>query len=139
MSEQDTGGFDFLTLLGLGAVIGAGLALFAGPKSSKELRKDVDKLRKEIEKSSEQLRNDLGKKSKRWKKEADKQMGKAGTRMRASGEDWLEEAEVKVGDLTNQLSEVVEDGVHTIRETISDELRALEKKLNRKKRRGLFR
>ena len=119
MSDRDSGGIDFAAAFTLGILFGAGVALLLAPKSGDSLRKDVKK------------------KGRRFRKDAGKQLGKTGERIRASGEEWLEDAEERLQGLTEEIAAAVEDGIRTIRETASDELKGIEKKLGRKK--GLFR
>ena len=120
MAAQDTGLADFMMAFSLGALFGAGLALFLAPQSGEKTRKE------------------LGKKSKKWKKEAGKKIEIAGENLRETGGEWLEEAEELVDDWSSEIAEAVEDGLKTIRSTVEDEIGKVEKKLGKKKK-GLFR
>jgi len=111
MGDRDTGAVDITAAFALGALVGAGLALFLAPQSGERTRKE------------------LGKKSRRWKKSAEKQI-------REIGDDWAEDAEERIQEWTQQITEAVTGGVETIREAVSDEIKSLEKKLGGKK--GLF-
>jgi gas vesicle protein len=119
MTTRESGMIDFMMAFSLGALFGAGLALFLAPQSG-------DKTRKE-----------LGKKSKKWKKEAGKKLEGAGETLRETGGDWLEEAEDMVGDWSS-ISEAVESGLQSIRSAVEDEIGKVEKRLGKKKK-GLFR
>src|SRR5688572_11616026 len=112
MADRSTGVIDIAAAFILGAMLGAGLALMLAPKSGEKTRKE------------------LGKKSRRWKKDAEK-------RLRESGGEWIDEAEERIDDWSKQIAEAVESGVETIRETVTEELKSLDKKLGGKK--GLFR
>lgn len=114
---DENGVVDFTAGFALGALFGAGLALFMAPQSGEETRKD------------------LGKKSKKWKKEAEGRIDEA----REAGAEWLEDAEDVVEKWTKEITEAVEDGVKTIREAVEEEIGDLEKKLGKKKKKGLFR
>lgn len=120
MADRDPGAFDFLAAFAVGALFGAAAALLAAPQTGEGLRKD------------------LGKKRKRLEKDARKQFGKAGGRLKESGGEWLDEAEEVVSELTTQVAAAVEDGVQTIRHAVADELKDLEKRMGRRKK-GLFR
>jgi gas vesicle protein len=112
MGDRNTGVFDIAAAFVFGAMLGAGLALVLAPHSGEKTRKE------------------LGKKSRRWKKDAEK-------RMRDTGGEWIDEAEERIDEWSKQIAEVVESGVETIRETVTEELKSLDKKLGSKK--GLFR
>lgn len=118
MADREGGAIDFTAAFVLGALFGAGVALFLAPKTGESLRKEARK------------------KGKTLKKDAGKHLGKAGERVREAGEEWLEEAEERLGDLTEEITEAVEEGMKTIRHTVAEELKDLEKKVGRKK--GLF-
>jgi gas vesicle protein len=119
MTTRESGMIDFLMAFSLGALFGAGLALFLAPQAG-------DKTRKE-----------LGKKSKKWKKEAGKKLEGAGETLREAGGDWLEDAEEMVGDWSS-ITEAVESGLQSIRSAVEDEIGKVEKRLGKKKK-GLFR
>ena len=119
MAARDTGLADFIMAFSLGALFGAGLALFLAPHSGEKTRKE------------------LGKKSKKWKKQAGKKIESAGENLRETGGEWLEEAEELVDDWSSELADAVEDGLKTIRSAVEDEIGKVEKKLGKKK--GLFR
>jgi gas vesicle protein len=119
MADREGGGIDFAAAFALGALFGAGVALFLAPQSGENLRKEARK------------------KGKGLKKDAEKHLGKAGERVREAGEEWLEEAEERLGGLTEEITEAVEEGMKTIRLTVAEELKDLEKKVG--KRKGLFR
>jgi len=121
MTDRDTGMVDFMMAFTLGALFGAGLALFLAPQSG-------DKTRKE-----------LGKKSKKWKKQAGKRIEKAGGELRETGGEWLEEAEGLVDDWSSEIAEVVEDGLKTIRSAVEEEIEKAGKTLSKRKKKGLFR
>lgn len=121
MADRDTSLVDFAMAFSLGALFGAGLALFLAPQSG-------DKTRKE-----------LGKKSKKWKKQAGKRIEKTGGELRETGEEWLEEAEGLVDGWSSEIAEVVEDGLKTIREAVEDEIQKAGKTLSKRKKKGLFR
>ena len=112
MGDRNTGVIDIAAAFVLGAMLGAGLALVLAPQSGEKTRKE------------------LGKKSRRWKKDAEK-------RMRDAGGEWIDDAEERIEEWSKQIAEVVESGVETIRETVTEELKSLDKKLGSKK--GLFR
>lgn len=114
MSDRDAGAVDFAAAFALGALFGAGIALFLAPDSG-------EKTRKKMKKKGERLRKD-----------ADRAIGDA----REVGEEWLDEAEERMVDLTAEMTRAVEQGVATIRGAVSQELDKIEKKLGRK--RGLF-
>ncbi|MGH7543514.1 MAG: YtxH domain-containing protein [Gemmatimonadota bacterium] len=124
MSQRDLGSFDFTAAFLLGALFGAGIALFLAPKAGDDLRKD--------------LRKDVRKRSKRFKKDAGKQFEKAADSMRETGGAWREDAEVRIADLRTEIASAVEDGVRSIRETAAEELKGIEKRIHNRKR-GLFR
>lgn len=124
MSQRDFGSFDFTAAFLLGALFGAGIALFLAPKAGDNLRKD--------------LRKDVRKRSKRFKKDAGKQFEKAADSMRETGGAWREDAEVRIADLRTEIAAAVEDGVRSIRETAAEELKGIEKRIHNRKR-GLFR
>jgi len=111
MADRDTGGIDIAAAFVLGALLGAGLALFLAPQSGEKTRKEI------------------GKKGRRWKKEAEKQI-------REVGDEWVDDAEERIQQWTQQITDAVTSGVETIRETVSDEMKGLEKKLGGKK--GIF-
>lgn len=124
MSQRNTGSFDFMAAFFLGALFGAGIALFLAPKAGEDFRKD--------------LRKDARKTSKRFRKEAGRQFGKAAESLRETGSDWRVEAEDRLGELREEISAAVEDGVRSIRETAAEELKGIEKRIHNRKR-GLFR
>lgn len=111
MADRDSAVVDIAVAFVLGALLGAGIALMFAPQSGEETRKD------------------LGKKGRKLKKEAEKQL-------REAGEEWVDDAEEQIQDWTQQIADAVSSGVETIRETVSEEIRGLEKKLGGKK--GLF-
>lgn len=119
MTTRESGMIDFMMAFSLGALFGAGLALFLAPQTGEKTRKE------------------LGKKSKKWKKEAGKKLEGAGETLRETGGDWLEEAEDMVGDWSS-ISEAVESGLQSIRSAVEDEIGKVEKRLGKKKK-GLFR
>jgi gas vesicle protein len=112
MGDKNTGVIDVTISFLLGAILGAGLALFLTPQSGEKARKEATK------------------KGRRWKKDAEK-------RMRETGGEWIDEAEERLEDWSKQIAQAVESGVETIRETMTEELRSLDKKLGGRK--GLFR
>lgn len=120
MSQRDTGAVDFTAAFVLGALFGAGIALLLAPQPGQNLRKDVRK------------------KSRRIRKDAGKQFEKAAGSIRESGAEWKEDAEERLGALSEEISAAVEEGVRSIRETAAEELKGIEKRLNRRKK-GLFR
>jgi gas vesicle protein len=120
MSQRNTGSFDFVAAFFLGALFGAGVALFLAPKAGDDLRKDVRK------------------QSRRLKKDAGKRFEKAAGTARERGEVWREDAEGRIADLRTEISAAVEDGVRSIRETAAEELKGIEKRIHNRKR-GLFR
>lgn len=120
MTQRDSGSFDFVAAFFLGALFGAGVALFLAPKTGDDLRKDVRK------------------RGKRMKKDAGKQFGKAAGSVRETGGTWREDAEDRIADLRTEISAAVEDGVRSIRETAAEELKGIEKRIHNRKR-GLFR
>ena len=124
MSQREHGSFDFVAAFFLGALFGAGLALFLAPKTGDDLRKDVRK------------------RGKRMRKDAGKQFGKqferAAGSLRETGDAWREDAEDRIADLRTEISAAVEDGVRSIRETAAEELKGIEKRIHNRKR-GLFR
>src|SRR5688572_19163846 len=117
MAARDAGLADFMIAFSLGALFGAGMALFVAPKSGEDTRKE------------------LGKKSKKWKKQAGKRLEEASETLKETGGDWLEDAEGIVGDWSSGIAEVVEEGIQSIRSAVQDEI---EKRLGKKKK-GLFR
>jgi gas vesicle protein len=119
MADRDSSLMDFMIAFSLGALFGAGLALFLAPQSG-------DKTRKE-----------LGKRSKKWKKQAGKKVEHAGESLRETGGEWLEEAEELVDDWSSEISDAVEVGIKSIRSAVEDEIGKVEKRLGKKK--GLFR
>ena len=119
MTTRESGMIDFMMAFSLGALFGAGLALFLAPQTGEKTRKE------------------LGKKSKKWKKEAGKKLEGAGETLRETGGDWLEEAEEMVGDWSS-ITEAVESGLQSIRSAVEDEIGKVEKRLGKKKK-GLFR
>ena len=119
MAAQDSGLADFIMAFSLGALFGAGLALFLAPQSGEKTRKE------------------LGKKSKKWKKQAGKKIDAASETLKETGGEWLEDAEEIVEDWSSEIAEAVEDGIKTIRSAVEDEIGKVEKKLGKKK--GLFR
>jgi gas vesicle protein len=121
MAAQDSGITDFMMAFSLGALFGAGLALFLAPQAG-------DKTRKE-----------LGKKSKKWKKQAGKKLEGAGETLRETGGEWLEEAEELVDDWSSEITEAVESGIQSIRSAVEDEIGKVEKRLGKRKKKGLFR
>jgi len=120
MADRDSSLMDFMMAFALGALFGAGLALFLAPQSG-------DKTRKE-----------LGKKSKKWKKQAGKKIEDAGESLRETGGEWLGEAEELVDDWSSEIADAVEDGIKSIRSAVEDEIGKVEKTLGKKKK-GLFR
>ncbi|HUP01743.1 MAG TPA: YtxH domain-containing protein [Gemmatimonadota bacterium] len=119
MGDTDSSGIDFAAAFTLGVLFGAGVALLLAPQKGDELRKG------------------FAKKGRRLQKDAGQQLGKAGERIRETGGEWLEDAEGRLHDLTDEIGQAVEEGIRTIREAAADEIKELEKKLGRKK--GLFR
>ena len=105
MNDRENPLIDLATTFALGALFGAGMALFLTPQSGEELRED------------------LGRRGRRWSKEAGRHLG---------------DAEEQMGDVTARIAEAVEDGVQSIRETVEAEVRSIEKKFERKKKKGLF-
>lgn len=124
MSQRDRGSFDFMAAFFLGALFGAGVALFLTPKTGDDLRKD--------------LRKDVRKRGKRLKKDAGKQFERAAGSVREAGGAWREDAGDRIADLRTEISAAVEDGVRSIRETAAEELKGIEKRIHNRKR-GLFR
>lgn len=120
MTTRESGMIDFMMAFSLGALFGAGLALFLAPQPGEKTRKE------------------LGKKSKKWKKEAGKKLEGAGETLREAGGDWLEDAEEMVGDWSSEITEAVESGLQSIRSAVEDEIGKVEKRLGKKKK-GLFR
>jgi gas vesicle protein len=120
MAARDSGMIDFMMAFSLGALFGAGLALFLAPQSGEKTRKE------------------LGKKSKRWKKQAGKKIEDAGESLRETGGEWLEEAEGLADDWSSEIADAVEDGLRSIRSAVEDEIGKVEKSLGKKKK-GLFR
>lgn len=121
MAERDAGLGDFMIAFSLGALFGAGMALFMAPQSGEETRKD------------------LGKKSKKWKKQAGKKLEEASETLKESGGDWLEDAEELVEDWSSGIADVVEEGIQSIRSAVQDEIERVEKRVGKKKKKGLFR
>ena len=111
MEDQSGGLADFMIAFSLGALFGAGMALFLAPQSGEKTRKD------------------LGKKSKKWRKQAEN--------LRESGGEWFEEAGERAGDWSSEIADAVEDGLQSIRSAVEQEIGKVEKKLGKKK--GLFR
>ena len=107
MPDRDNDFVDVAMAFTLGALLGAGLALFLAPDSGQKTRKE------------------LGKRGRKLKKRAQKEL-------RAAGEEWVGEAEERIQDWTEQITDAVTSGVETIREAVSDELKGLEKKLGKK-------
>jgi gas vesicle protein len=120
MSQRDIGSFDFTAAFLLGALFGAGVALFLAPKAGDDLRKDVRK------------------RGKRLRKDAGKQFEKAAGSVRETGGAWREDAEDRIADLRTEIAAAVEDGVRSIRETAAEEMKGIEKRIHNRKR-GLFR
>ncbi|HUP20583.1 MAG TPA: YtxH domain-containing protein [Gemmatimonadota bacterium] len=115
MADRDTGMVDVTVAFALGALFGAGLAILLAPDKGEKTRKR------------------LSKRSKKWRKEAGKRLDDA----RETGEDWLEDAEGTLAGVSEEIADAVQQGVKTIRETVSDEVDRIEKQLGKKKR-GLF-
>ena len=111
MDDHDGGLADFMIAFSLGALVGAGMALFLAPQSGEKTRKE------------------MGKKSKRWRKQAED--------MRESGGEWLEDAGERVDDWSSEIADVIEDGLKSIRSAVEEEIGKVEKKFGKKK--GLFR
>ena len=110
MGDRDTGAVDITAAFALGFLLGAGLALLFAPESGEKTRKTLEK------------------KSRKWRKEAGKRLDES--------EEWLGDAEERAQDWSRTIAEAVESGVEAIRETVSEEIKGLEKKLGGKK--GLF-
>ncbi|MFN2384104.1 MAG: hypothetical protein ABR559_07565 [Gemmatimonadota bacterium] len=117
MSHRETGVVDFAAALALGALLGAGLALYFGSRSGGSLRKDVAKKSRT-----------LHKRGRRWTRQTSTHLGKSGAR-------WWGETEKKAGDVGGQISEAVEEGVASIRKAVAEELKHLDKRMGRRKRR----
>ena len=111
MTDRETGAVDVTAAFVLGALLGAGLALFLAPQSGEKTRKE------------------LRKKGRRFKKEAEKQI-------RDVGDEWVDDAEERIQEWTQQISQAVSNGVEAIRDTVSEELKGLEKRMGGKK--GFF-
>jgi gas vesicle protein len=122
MRHRDMGSFDFTAAFLLGALFGAGVALFMAPKAGDDLRKD--------------LRKDVRKRGKRLRKDAGKQFEKAAESVREAGGAWREDAGDRIADLRTEIAAAVEDGVRSIRETAAEEMKGIEKRIHK---RGLFR
>lgn len=120
MAARDAGLGDFMMAFSLGALFGAGMALFLAPQSGEDTRKE------------------LGKKSKKWRKQAEKKLEEAGETLKETGGDWLEDAEELVDEWSTGISDVVEEGIQSIRSAVQDEIEKVEKRLGKKKK-GLFR
>jgi gas vesicle protein len=108
MGERDSSVADIVAAFALGALLGAGLALFLAPQSGEKTRKDFTK------------------KSRKFRKEAGKKLG--------DSEEWLGDAEERIEDWTRSITEAVESGVETIRETVNEQIKGLEKR----RKKGLF-
>ena len=115
MADRDTGLVDVTVAFALGALFGAGLAILMAPDKGEKTRKR------------------LSKRSRKLKKEAGKRLDEA----RETGEDWLEDAEGTLSEVSEEIADAVQAGVKTIRETVSDEVGRIEKALGKKKK-GLF-
>ena len=124
MSHRNMGSFDFTAAFLLGALFGAGVALFLAPKAGDDLRKE--------------LRKDVRKRGKRLKKDAGRQFEKAAGSVREAGGAWREDAGDRFADLRTEIAAAVEDGVRSIRETAAEEMKGIEKRIHHRKR-GLFR
>lgn len=111
MDDRDGGLADFMIAFSLGALFGAGMALFLAPQSGEKTRKE------------------MGKKSKRWRKQAED--------LRESGGEWLGDAGERVDDWSSEIADVIEDGLKSIRSAVEQEISKVEKKFGKKK--GLFR
>lgn len=120
MTDRDTSFVDFMVAFSLGALFGAGLALFLAPQSGEKTRKE------------------LGKKSKKWKKQAGKRLEGVGDDLREQSGEWLEDAGELVDDWSSEIAEAVEDGLKTIRSAVEDEVEKAGKRFSKKKK-GLFR
>ena len=121
MAARDAGLADFMIAFSLGALFGAGMALFMAPQSGEETRKD------------------LSKKSKKWKKQAGKKLEETSETLKETGGDWLEDAEELVEDWSSGIADVVEEGIQSIRSAVQDEIEKVEKRIGKKKKKGLFR
>lgn len=120
MAASDSGLGDFMIAFSLGALFGAGMALFMAPQSGEDARKE------------------LGKKSKKWKKQAGKRLEEASENLKETGGDWLEDAGEMVDDWSSGIADIVEEGIQSIRSAVQDELEKVEKRIGKKKK-GLFR
>lgn len=120
MAARDAGLADFMIAFSLGALFGAGMALFIAPQTGEKTRKE------------------LGKKSKKWKKQAGKRLDEASETLKETGGDWLEDAGEMVEDWSSGIAEVVEEGIQSIRSAVQDEIEKVEKRIGKKKK-GLFR
>lgn len=100
-----------VAMLALGAMIGAAITVYLTPDpveyAKKQLRKERDHL----------------------KKRANKRFHEA----RASGEDWLGAGSEYALDWTDQIADAVVDGVETIRSTVADEVKRMDKKYGKKR------
>lgn len=117
MSERESGVVDFAAALALGALLGAGLALYFGSKSGGSLRRDVAKKGRA-----------LNKRGRRWTRQTGQHLGTSGAR-------WWGETEKRAANVGDQISEAVEEGVASIRKAVAEELKQLDKRMGRRKRR----
>jgi gas vesicle protein len=120
MAARDAGLADFMIAFSLGALFGAGMALFIAPQTGEKTRKE------------------LGTKSKKWKKQAGKRLDEASETLKETGGEWLEDAGEMVEDWSSGIAEVVEEGIQSIRSAVQDEIEKVEKRIGKKKK-GLFR
>ena len=121
MAARDAGLADFMIAFSLGALFGAGMALFVAPQSGEDTRKE------------------LGKKSKKWRKQAGKKLEEASETLKETGGDLLEDAEGLVDDWSSGIADVVEEGIQSIRSAVQDEIEKVEKRIGKKTKKGLFR
>jgi gas vesicle protein len=128
--SDSTEGFSIIKAFLLGAVCGAGVALLMAPHSGEETRKKLsekkDDARKALKETSEQL-------AKKGHEVLDESKNKIDSLKSEMG-SLYDEGKKSVGSIRGEISKLVEEGKSSVKQTIKEELAALDNELSDKKK-----
>ena len=122
-------GHTFLAFL-LGAALGAGTALLLAPQSGKDTRRSLSESTDDALKSLQDKGDLISKKSQKIIED-----GKSSVEtLKGEVNKLYEEGKKSVSSVRGEISKLVEEGAKTIRDTVKEEMSALEKELASKKK-----
>ena len=127
--SDSSSGHTFLAFL-LGAALGAGTALLLAPQSGRETRRSISETTDEALKTLQDKGELLSKKSQKIIEDGKNSV----ETLKGEVNKLYEEGKKSVSSVRGEISKLVEEGARTIRDTVKEEMSALEKELSSKKK-----